>query len=239
MLICTCIGSRRQGTALAPVCACVCVLAERMAGVLAKEISGIRGFFRAREGHGFSPEPQLQKSFADSLIVMINGMRALNPHDATQLMEALNDNPDGEAQTRRIRDHIESKMQTGGSSPKPNGHASCKQTIKTWWNYLTVKEWHVFSNQNMSFNMKLTTLVERGMPVGCLEPDEQTFKCALATLLMAHYDEPPPPTHIYKRLKDVKQSWAVDRKAFDHGQVRVFPDEPYGLPDHILNICIL
>ena len=66
-----------------------------------------------------------------------------------------------------------------------------------------------------------------------MEPDEHTFKWALATLLMAHYDEPPPPTHIYKKLKDVKQSWAAERKAFVHEQARVFPDDPYGLPDHI------
>ena len=31
---------------------------------------------------------------------------------------------------------------------------------------MALKEWDVLNNPKVSFNMKLTTLVERGMPVG-------------------------------------------------------------------------
>jgi hypothetical protein len=83
--------------------------------------------------------------------------------------------------------------------------------------------------------MKTTTLVERGLTVGCLDPDEQTFKWALATLLLVHYDELPSPHQVYTKLQDLKASYASERQLFLHEHLPSFPEDATNLPEHIYN----
>ena len=200
-----------------------------------KEIAGVRSFFRARGDAEPSHLIPLQKSFADTLVVMLNSIKSFGPTEGTQLMESLKDAPYGEVHSRRICDHVDSMMQKGGTPTKPGAHNHAKQVLKHWWNYCTAEDWKMFRNKKASFNMKMTTIVERGLSVGCLDPDEQALKWALATLLLVHYDELPEPQQIYDKLQDLKESYASERQVFLHEQLLSFPDDAMNLPEHIYN----
>ena len=64
-----------------------------MVSLVLKEINGVRNYFRARSDNNPAHDTTLSKSFADSLMAMINVIKSLGPADATQLMKALNDDP--------------------------------------------------------------------------------------------------------------------------------------------------
>ena len=105
-----------------------------MANAALKEITRVRNFFRARAGVGNSSQDlSLQKSFADALIGIVNGVKSFGPGEGSQLMEALHDKPYGEVQTRRLCDHIDAKMQSGGRSSAHRPPSANKQMLKCWW----------------------------------------------------------------------------------------------------------
>ena len=78
-----------------------------MALEIVKEIASVKRFFDARGTENEANDVALQKSFADTMIAMLNSMPMLSASDASQVMAALKDNPYGEAQTKRIREHID------------------------------------------------------------------------------------------------------------------------------------
>ena len=108
--------------------------------------------------------------------------------------------------------------------------SASKQHLKCWWHYCTAQDWGLLRNPKVSFNQKMTTMVERGMSVGCVDPDEQSLKWALATLLVVHYDELPSPHQVYQKLQDIKQSYIAERKPFLYQQLAQFPEDPQDLP---------
>ena len=205
---------------------------SRMAGHALKEIAGVRSFFKARGTINPSQDPVLQKSFAESLLSIINGVKPFGPTEGTQVIEALHDCPYGEVQTKRICEYVDSRMQQSIPSPTPTPGVH-KQVLKHWWNYCTGSDWALLKNPKISFNQKMTTLVERGLSIGCLDPDEQSLRWLLATLLLVHYDEFPGPTVAHKKLQDLKASYAAERKMFLHEQLPRFPENPRELPSHI------
>ena len=207
-----------------------------MASNAIKEINSVRAFFRARDIMG---DPQrdtaLQKSFADTLIGIINGIPAFGPGEGSIFMDALKDKPYGEAQTIRIFQHIDAKMQGTRSLTGAKLKVGDKQGLKNWWSYCTAADWAKFRDPKASWNCKMTTIVERGMGVGCVDPDEQSLKWAMATLLVSHYTDLPAPQQIYQKLQDLKASYAAERKVFVHEKILIFPDDPNALPAHIFS----
>jgi hypothetical protein len=115
-----------------------------------KEIAGVRSFFRARGGADDSHSLPLQKSFADSMIVMINAVKSFGPTEGTQLMDALKDTPYGELHTRRVLDHVDAIMHTGCKATKHGAPTHVKQRLKHWWHYCTAGDWEMFRNKNAS-----------------------------------------------------------------------------------------
>ena len=197
-----------------------------------KDIACVRNYFRAREDNNMrGHDSALQKSFVDALVGMITCIKCLGNAGATQLIEALKDNPYGDVQTRRIRDHIYATMQ---HSCKAATTDEPKQHLKHWWHDFTKHEWDVLRNPNNSFNLKMTTLVARGHSVGCGDLDVQALKWALAALLVVHYyDDLPPVQQMYKKLQALKQSYATERTSFLHEQLPTFPEDPNELPEQI------
>ena len=72
---------------------------------IVREIASVKGFFNARGNDNGANDVALQKSFADTVIAMLNSMPMLSASEASQVMAALKDDPYGETQTKRIRDH--------------------------------------------------------------------------------------------------------------------------------------
>ena len=207
-----------------------------MACVALKEITGAKAFFRARGSVNSKANPvhdqTLQQSFADGLLVMLNSAK-MGPTDATQLVEALNDSPYGEEQTARIRSHIDTIMVKSHTAVKLELVGSGRQLLKTWWNYLTQAEWERLGDPKVPFSAKLTMMVERGLSVGCIEPDEKSLGWCLATIFVKCYDELPSAQASYAKLQELKACYVSERKAFMHEQLSMFPDDPIDLPAHI------
>ena len=100
---------------------------------------------------------------------------------------------------------------------------------------MTASDWKVLHDPHASWNKKCMTLVERGMKVGCVDANPQTRKWALATLLLAHYEEMPTPNQIHDKFIDFGQAFLAEKKPFIHEQLSEFPEYPSGLPQHIYN----
>eukprot|EP00959_Pyramimonas_sp_CCMP1952_P344258 7210293-Pyramimonas_sp.AAC.1 len=137
-------------------------------------------------------------------------MKCCGRAEATQIVDALRGEPCGEDRTERIMSIVNSKVAKGSGPVKPEGSAN-RQLLKEWWSYLTSPGWVVINDPKISLNRKMTTLVERGMAVGCTEPSEQTYKWALAALLVTHYDAPPEPGKVHSILGDLKVSFKTDK----------------------------
>ncbi|CAK0808823.1 unnamed protein product, partial [Prorocentrum cordatum] len=71
------------------------------------------------------------------------------------------------------------------------------------------------------------------MAVGCIEPPEQTYKWALATLLVTHYDTPPETKKVHSMLMDLKTSFKSEKKDFGFTRIMDYPDSPFELPPDI------
>ena len=212
-----------------------------------KEIISVKGFFDERGASNGANDVALQKSFADTVIAMLNSMPMLSASEASQVMAVLKDDPYGETQTKRIRDHIDTVVKNALQA-RVNGHnkavkagkssngaktGSFKQFLKTWWNYLTPEDWEKLDSLKLCYSAKQTTLVERGMAIGCTDANEQTLKWALTVLLMSHYKELPTSRQIYDKLQELKQAWEAEQKPFMHERLHEFPEEPASLPGAI------
>ena len=164
---------------------------------------------------------------------MIVALKSFSPAEAGPVIRALEDSPYGELQDTRIHEAIDKKINLSRQGNASDAQVSTKQFLKSWWNYFTAVQWELLLNPRTSWNMKMTTLVERGHSVGCAEPDEQALKWALATLLLVHYDDMPVPRQVYQKLQDLKQSYASERKPYMHELLTLFPEFPKDLPAHI------
>lgn len=205
-----------------------------MASIVAREIANVRQFFKSRQGIpgvNASHDVTLQKSFADAIIVMLNATKGMQSTDAAQIMNALVESPYGETQTDRIRSHIDALVQK--SCSKPVAASTGKQFLKFWWNFFTASDWEVMRSKATSWLAKQTTLIERGMSVGCVEPNEQCCKWALATLLLMHYDTLPAAKQIYDKVVDFKAAYEAERRPYPHEQVHTFPEDPSALPQQV------
>ena len=178
--------------------------------LLVKEIGSVKVFFKARAEMNSSCDPMLQKSFADTLISMLNNMKSFGPAEATQIVDALRGEPYGEDQTKRIMAIVDSKVAKGIGPVKPEG--SGKQSLKEWWCYLTSSDWDVLKNPKLSVNRKMTTMVERAMAVGCNDPSQHTFRWGTALLAITHYETPPEPKKLWDLLKDFKACFKSENK---------------------------
>ncbi|CAK0824304.1 unnamed protein product, partial [Prorocentrum cordatum] len=193
------------------------------------EITSVKAFFTARGGLNNSSDAVPQKSCADTLISMLNNTKCFGPADATQLVDALMGEPYGAYRTKRIMSTIDAKVAESSGSIKPEG-SNNKQLLKEWWSYLTKSDWEVINDPKISLNRKMTTMVERGVAVGCIEPSEQTYKWALATLLVTHYDTPPEPKNVHSTLMDLKTSFKPEKQDFGFTRIMDYPDSPFELP---------
>ena len=61
-------------------------------------------------------------------------------------------------------------------------------------------------DKNKGLNAKMTIIVERGMRCGCTSPHEQTWKWALALLLLLYYRDVPGAKVIYDKVQDFKKA---------------------------------
>ena len=178
-----------------------------------KEIHSVKAFFKARGEQGAVTDAPLQKSFADTLITMLNSIKNFGPADAAQIVDAMKGCPYGEEQIARIGGIIDNKIQQSGrAQPTASG---TKQTLQHWWNYLTKSDWDVLRDKKVSLTRKMTTLAERAMTIGCVSPCQQTEKWSVAVLMFMHYDEPPDPAQLYAKLGDLKHVFAAEKKDLD------------------------
>ena len=198
---------------------------------LVKEIHSVKAFFKARGEQGKVTDAPLQKSFADTLITMLNSIKSFGPAEAAQVVDAMHGCPYGEDQIARISGVIDNKIQHSGRvQPTASG---TKQTLKHWWNYLTKSDWDVLRDKKVSLNRKMTTLAERAMTIGCVSPCQQTEKWALAVLMFIHYDELPDPSQLYAKLGDLKHVFAAEKKDLGIELIAEYPEDPNDLPGYV------
>ena len=198
---------------------------------LVKEIHSVKAFFKARGEQGKVTDAPLQKSFADTLITMLNSIKSFGPAEAAQIVDAMHGCPYGDDQIARISGIIDNKIQHSGRvQPTASG---TKQTLKHWWNYLTKSDWDVLRDKKVSLNRKMTTLAERAMTIGCVSPCQQTEKWALAVLMFIHYDELPDPSQLYAKLGDLKHVFAAEKKDLGIELIAEYPEDPNDLPGYV------
>ena len=208
---------------------------------ITKEIVSVRAFWKSR-ADGLPQDETLHKSFADTLLRMINDIATFGPGEASEINEQLKDFPYGQTQGSRISECIETKLKNyvdrpgvgtgrgGRHQPNTNG---CKQTLKCWWNFFTAEELDFLRDTKKSWDRKMTMLVDKGMSVGCTAPEEQTYKWAMAFLLLMHYSEMPPPQQIYTKVQSMKASFVAEQTSFMHDHIAIFPENPNDLPPSI------
>ncbi len=198
-----------------------------------REVASVKHFFHGRVAVGsHGNEASLQKGFADSLISMMNATKAFGAAEGSQLMESLAESPYGEIETARIVSVIDAKMAHVSSRVSQSATAAksgSKQLLQNWASYLSVSDWQIIQDPDKSWTSKQTLIVDRGMRLGCTDPDEQTLKWALATLMSAHYKDLPPPKAIYDiSYKTSKWPGQANRSPSCTSSFRNFQTSPLG-----------
>ncbi len=137
----------------------------------------------------------------------------------------MEDKPYGSEHSARIMAHMDTllhdcvslamKGSGSGSAASPRGGGGRnKQMLKHWWNYFTGTEVAVLQDLKTSMHVTMTILVERGLKIGLVDPDEQAHKWGLAFLLTCHYTELPSAQLLYDKLQDLKATWQSERRSF-------------------------
>jgi hypothetical protein len=198
---------------------------------LIREIDGVNAFQRSRNT---DIGDDLRMSFVTSLITQINQLTSLSPLDASILEAALKDSAYGADGDNKLRAAIDARVRSTATGKAPKG-GCLTQSLKFWWKYATQGDWDHIKDPTKSWNSKMTRIVERGNSVGCTMPDEQSIKWMLAMLLLACYTEQPKPKVIHKKLIDLKECIASERKPWSLEQVVDFPNDPSDLPDAVYN----
>ena len=215
-----------------------------MADKILNEIASVRSYFEARSACG-KLDPALQKSFADNLIKMLGNVSDMSTPSANKMIASMQDAPYGETHTKRILDAIDAQLtktlNTSTATPGKSGKSknpvgSQKPFLKDWWNYLTEEQWERFLDKSKSINSKMVILRETANAVGIgSSVDEQTWKWALALLLLAHYDELPKARAIYDKLQDLKEVFNSESKSFGLAHIDAYPEDPKDLPEATFN----
>ena len=128
-----------------------------------------------------------------------------------------------------LHDGISRAMKGSGSgsaaSPRGGGGRN-KQMLKHWWHYFSGTEVAALQDQKKSMHVEMTILVERGLKIGLVDPDEQAHKWGFAFLLTCHYTELPPAQLLYDKLQDLKATWQSERRNFFLERVDAADDPP-------------
>jgi len=207
-----------------------------MIQMLVKDVESVKKTLGSRAAAGGGNNAALQMSFGESFIKQITLLKIVSTDDATTLMDSLKDSPYGDDMTKRILAVIDGKLQD--SAIVPPGSMGCHiqgQFLKEWWAYQTQEDWDFYRDPKKFFSAKMTRMVERALLLGCTYPDEQAIKWMLATLLLSHYDEMPPPREIFNKLKELKQTFASERKTSTCEKLILYPSSPHDLPKDIFN----
>ena len=200
------------------------------------EIESVKNFFKTR--HSSANNDTLQASFADSLIMMIKNIKDFGPADAAHINTAMTDTPYGTEQTSRISASIDALLTQSGKrsdAQSASRSAADKQSLKHWWCYMTARDMTVIRDPRQSMHRKLCVLAERGMKLGMVDPDEQSFKWLLAMLLLCHYDELPDAQHIYDKLHDLKRTWSAEKRSISVEKLSTYPETPSLMPPSLFN----
>lgn len=198
-----------------------------------KEIASVTAFFQNR---GETKDiASLQKSFTDGLLQKLKLVPNFGTSEGAQLHEALTSSMFGESQTQRIRETIDAMVQSCTTKAPAAGSAQVegpKQMLKHWVNYFTADELEYLRGR-AGFTAKMTLMVERAMDVGCVKPQEDTYRYCLAMLLACHYTSVPAPQEIYQKVQELKQSWVSEAKPFYLDHIQDFPEHPTDLPQKV------
>ncbi len=112
------------------------------------------------------------------------------PSDAAQINAALEDKPYGSVHSARVMAHMDTRLHDGisramkgsasGSAASPRGGGGrSRRLLKHRWNYFTGTEVAALQDPQKSMHVKMTILVERGLKIGLVDPDEQDHKWGL------------------------------------------------------------
>jgi hypothetical protein len=197
-----------------------------MIKAITAEMEGATEFFSKRTGTS-TDDQGLRKSFAESVIKMITGLKNLSKTEAASLLGF--DDTYGE-HWLRVEKCIETKLK---GQDKCLTDDTTNQSMQLPWKYYTAEDWDVFRDQTKPWMVKVCRAVERPMLAGALHLDEQSLGRILGLLVSTHYDEIPPARSLYAKLQELKTAVSTERKSYPFVQLKEFPDDPNELPEDI------
>ena len=100
----------------------------------------MRCFFAPRHENG--SDCGLQKSFVDSVLMMLGSMKEFGPSDAAQINAALEDTPYGSEHSARVMAHMDTLLHDGISRAM-NGVGIGLCDIAAWWGRTQQTDPHV------------------------------------------------------------------------------------------------
>jgi hypothetical protein len=172
----------------------------------------------------------LQATYANSMAKQLSTIASLSTSDAKTIIDVLKKSPYGETATPRLLSIIDNKLQSSsiskGAKARKKSGANTTQFLHKWWNYLSRSDWALINDPRKTFDHKTRRAVFRSNRLGCSHPDEQTMKWLLATLLIVHYDELPSNSDIFKKLAELKHTFACERTAYALEITYIYPDDP-------------
>ena len=212
-----------------------------MSAAILREIASVKRFVHGRVENRGSCDTALLDSFTTNIISMINATATFGTAEGSSVQDALKESPYGDVNTAKIYSAIDRRMGTSaekcasharGTTKKAKGDPQC---LKYFWHFLTKSDWDKLNDDKKSFSSKMTVVVERMNSLGVTNCEEQTYKWALACLLLADYEELPSDKDSFAKLHDFKQCFHAESKCFAIEHIVEFLEYPQDLPTSVYN----
>ena len=183
---------------------------------------------------------QILCSFCDRLSKMIESA-SLSSAEVSAVMNELEGSPYGDDKTAILIQALDNKVLNPVHDQPVKATKQCsptsgKSSITAWWNYFTDEQWAMLQSER-SFFAKSEFAVHTSRAFGCVDPDEQSCKWLLATLLKLHGAQ-TTALQRFQQFNDLKTLFVseANRKSSGPAALSDYPKDTKYLPESVSSV---
>ena len=204
---------------------------------ISNEIKGTADFFTSRRnvmGLAADNSNEIADQLAENIILQINRLPPIKVDGGKVLNDAVGNSGHSAEGMKKIMDCIAKKL------IEPPGKKNA--TFLGWTKLREGMQFYISKNEVDGLNChkkplanKIQLIVDRLCKLGIMKPDEHTFACAVAILVLCHFQIFPKYKQVFAILGDMKSCHSATKHEWPFDYIQDYPMHPDQLPLKVLN----